>query len=110
MWISGFATESSFQCVRNLIADPGNRRELSDFLYRQRRQSKVCTVNFVATGTTTTLSISGLQGIDYIGLDNIDLEPASTVTPEPSNIALSVVAISMLLLGARNRLAALFLS
>lgn len=40
--------------------------------------------SFIAPAATTTLSFTGIQGSDYIGLDNISV----TAVPEPGSIAL----------------------
>jgi hypothetical protein len=41
--------------------------------------------NFLATGASTPISIQGLLGKKYIGLDNVSV---NQVTPEPSSLAL----------------------
>jgi hypothetical protein len=44
------------------------------------------TLNFMATGTTTTVAISGdtTAGGQYIGLDNVNLSTAASGVPEPA--------------------------
>jgi hypothetical protein len=54
------------------------------------------TFNFTATSSSTLLSIFGVStaGGDYIGLDNVDVEPgAAGTTPEPNSYALLVTGL-----------------
>ena len=47
------------------------------------------TLDFVATGSTTLISLVGSAGANYIGLDNVDVALISgPVVPEPASIAL----------------------
>jgi hypothetical protein len=69
-------------------------------------QTGLCTVNFTASGTSTTLTLVGLQGIEYIGLDNVDLEPGSSAgVPEPSTIVMTLVPLGLLFLTSKSRAA-----
>lgn len=45
---------------------------------------------FVASGTSTTITLLGTQsgGGQYLGLDNVSLQAVSTAAPEPSSLAL----------------------
>jgi hypothetical protein len=58
------------------------------------------TFGFAATSGSTTLSLVGLSGIDYIGLDNVDVEPAVGIppvpVPEPGTVALVLTGIGFL--------------
>ena len=42
------------------------------------------TFTFTATSATTTLSLVGLSGIEYIGLDNVDVELGTVGVPPPA--------------------------
>jgi hypothetical protein len=53
------------------------------------------TLNFTATSTSTTISLLGTQGNEFIGLDNVAVNTASTV-PEPSSIALALIGGTVL--------------
>jgi hypothetical protein len=52
-------------------------------------------LNFTATGSTTPISFLGTQGNEYIGLDNVSVNPSSVV-PEPSSIVLGSIGIVVL--------------
>jgi hypothetical protein len=58
------------------------------------------TFTFTATSVSTSLSFVGLSGIDYIGLDNVDVELRTVVTPpsvpEPGTVALVLTGIGFL--------------
>ena len=47
-------------------------------------------VNFTATSTMTTISIQGTVGDQYIGLDNVAVNPAAV--PEPGSLTLGGIA------------------
>jgi hypothetical protein len=47
---------------------------------------------FTANSSSTTISIQGTHGIDYIGLDNVSVVAAAV--PEPSSLALGLTAIA----------------
>lgn len=49
---------------------------------------------FVATGATTTLSFVGASGVDYIGLDNVDV--AVSAVPEPASALLTLAGLAAL--------------
>jgi hypothetical protein len=42
------------------------------------------TLDFVATGTSTAITLTGLAGNQYIGLDNVSVDPV----PEPATLLL----------------------
>jgi len=42
------------------------------------------TLNFTASGASTVISLVGEQGVDYIGLDNVDVVETSGPIPEPA--------------------------
>ena len=61
------------------------------------------TFTFTATSATTTLSLVGLSGIEYIGLNNVDVElgtvggpPTASGVPEPGTVALVLTGIGFL--------------
>lgn len=56
---------------------------------------------FVATGTTTTLSFVGASGVDYIGLDNVNV--AVSAVPEPATVLLALSGLAVLGLHLRRR-------
>lgn len=59
---------------------------------------------FVATGASTAVTLQGLTGINYIGLDNVSVEFVSAApVPEPGNWALLAAGLAPLLLIARRR-------
>ena len=46
-------------------------------------------MTFTALGANTDLTLTGSQGFQYIGLDNVSVEViGSTAVPEPASIAL----------------------
>lgn len=49
-------------------------------------------LSFTATGATTTITLVGQAGINYIGLDNVDL--VLTAVPEPSSAALLMLGLA----------------
>jgi hypothetical protein len=53
------------------------------------------TLNFTATGSTTTISLTGAQGWSYIGLDNVVVTgTGSNTVPEPASVALLGVGVA----------------
>lgn len=61
------------------------------------------TMDFVASGASTTLSFVGTQGRDYIGLDNVSVNAVNGV---PSPGTMSLVGLALLGLGLARRKAA----
>jgi hypothetical protein len=58
---------------------------------------------FTASGPTTTVSLTGTAGFQYIGLDNVHVEQVSAV-PEPASLPLIVCAFGLLAFtGYRHR-------
>ena len=57
-------------------------------------------MQFVATSTTTTVLLQGASGINYIGLDNVDVEfvsgPGPIPIPEPTTLALLGLGLASL--------------
>jgi Protein of unknown function (DUF642)/PEP-CTERM motif len=52
------------------------------------------TLNFTATGSQTTISLIGNDGIAYIGLDKVDVEGLSSAVPEPSTWAMMLLGFA----------------
>jgi Protein of unknown function (DUF642) len=50
-------------------------------------------LNFTATGTSTAITLTGTQGNQYIGLDNVSV----VATPEPASLALLTLTAPLLL-------------
>jgi len=50
---------------------------------------------FTATSANTTITLTGAAGVEYIGLDNVSVDPASAV-PEPEPWALMVLGLGLL--------------
>ena len=63
-------------------------------------------MSFVATGASTTLTLQGNQGFNYIGLDNVSVVLASDPTPpipEPGAWAMMAAGLGALGLMLRRR-------
>ena len=68
---------------------------------------------FTAAGTSTTISLLGGAGVNYIGLDNVGVQcvsqggcGSSTGVPEPATLGLMSLGLGALGLGRRRRLRA----
>jgi hypothetical protein len=70
------------------------------------------TLDFTATGTSTVITLLGSAGINYIGLDNVDVECArtggcssggGTGVPEPATLSLLGLGLTMLGIARRRR-------
>ena len=59
-------------------------------------------MEFVATASTTTISLRGATGQNYIGLDNADVEFVRGV-PEPGTMVLSLIGLGGLVAARRFR-------
>lgn len=57
---------------------------------------------FTATSANTTITLTGAAGVEYIGLDNVSVDLASTV-PEPESWALLMLGLGLLCLVGRHR-------
>jgi len=52
---------------------------------------------FAATSTSTAIALTGAAGVQYIGLDNVSVNPAGTaVVPEPGPCALVALGVGLL--------------
>lgn len=63
-------------------------------------------MTFMATGSTTTVSLLGTIGFAYIGLDDVSVELISTPVPEPSSVVLILAGLGVLGFVARRNKAA----
>jgi hypothetical protein len=59
---------------------------------------------FTATSATTAITLTGAAGVNYIGLDNVSVDPAGTAgtVPEPGPFALLALGFGVLPLIARR--------
>ena len=67
------------------------------------------TLNFTATSSSTTVSLLGTQGNQFIGLDNADVTliraagPITTPVPEPGTFALVLASLGLAGIATRRR-------
>lgn len=70
------------------------------------------TLDFTATGPSTVITLEGAAGFNYIGLDNVDVECASsagcaggggTGAPEPATLSLLGLGLASLAMARRRR-------
>lgn len=62
------------------------------------------TLNFIAAGTSTTISLIGASGVEYIGLDNVSVIQVRTRTVVPEPMTSSLVGLGLIaLLAARKK-------
>jgi hypothetical protein len=52
------------------------------------------TLDFIASSTSTFISFTGVQGNQYIGLDNVAVTAVSASTPEPSTWAMMLIGFA----------------
>lgn len=57
---------------------------------------------FTATSPNTTITLTGAAGVEYIGLDNVSVDPAGAV-PEPESWMLMVLGLGLLVSIGRRR-------
>lgn len=60
------------------------------------------TMDFTATSNTTAVTLTGAAGVDYIGLDNVDVELVGSSVPEPGMYWPVALGLSALLLISRR--------
>lgn len=64
-------------------------------------------MQFVASSVTTTVLLQGASGINYIGLDNVDVEfvsgPGPEQIPEPTTLALLGLGLASLAVSRRRK-------
>jgi hypothetical protein len=60
------------------------------------------TMTFTATSATTAITLTGATGVEYIGLDNVDVESVAPGVPEPGTCGLIALGLSGLLWIARR--------
>ena len=124
--LTGYATGAPFGGVTQTIATVvGQQYDLSFYLgsYTQRwggppvsisaaagTTSQIFTVSttstastwtpfsmvFTATSANTTITLTGAAGVEYIGLDNVNVDPVSAV-PEPETWTLMVLGLGLLI-------------
>jgi hypothetical protein len=58
---------------------------------------------FTATSASTAITLTGAAGVEYIGLDNVDVELAGSGVPEPGTYGLTALGLSGLMFIARRR-------
>lgn len=62
------------------------------------------TMLFTATSGTTAITLTGAAGVEYIGLDNVDVELAGSGVPEPGMYGLVALGLTaLILIGRRSR-------
>jgi len=59
---------------------------------------------FTATSATTAITLTGLAGLEYIGLDNVSVDPAGASVPEPKSYVLMVAGLGLLGMAAHRRI------
>jgi hypothetical protein len=59
------------------------------------------TMIFTATSPTTAITLTGAAGVEYIGLDNVDVELAGSGVPEPGTYGMIALGLSALMFIAR---------
>jgi hypothetical protein len=65
----------------------------------------LCSMSFTATSALTAITLAGAQGVNYIGLDNVSVEPDGVVAPpvpEPASMLLLAIGGVGLLTTARR--------
>jgi uncharacterized protein DUF642 len=87
--ITATAGSTSSNCTGYNPAGTGNMNE-------------TCSLTFTATSTSTLISFQGLEGDEYIGLDNADVELAPTGIPEPAMVLPLLAGIGVLVLRKRK--------
>lgn len=59
---------------------------------------------FTATSTSTPITLTGAAGLNYIGLDNVSVDPSGgPTTPEPGSYALIAIGLGLLGVVSRRR-------
>jgi hypothetical protein len=58
---------------------------------------------FTATGASTAITLIGAAGVEYIGLDNVSVDPGVAAVPEPETYALMLAGLGLVSLMHRRR-------
>jgi hypothetical protein len=85
--------------VSILASAGGTSQTFSDSAVTRSSTWVPFSLTFTATSATTAITLTGAAGVEYIGLDNVSVDPGTaSVTPEPAPAALLMVGLGVCLL------------